>query len=365
VDASRNNGGLGRGAAERVAAPKKSSPELDGLGLYLKEAGQIPLLDREREVALARELALSRRALRSLAGKISRSWGRRATLEIRGWPRPQEAWPLEEVDRFLEDLRRQAGSRRDARTAGILAEARKHERRLNRSRDQLVLANLRLVVHIAKKYPHPNISLPDLVQEGNLGLMKAVDKFDYKRGNRFTTYAYWWIKQAVERAIGNHGRTIRVPVHIQEKLRRIHGAAERLRRRREREPTAEEIALESGFTLPKVREVMSCARPVDPLEDPEKVRDHLHSAPDPHAVCPFEQVAKRQRRRRVEAALTPLAPQERKVIRLRFGLGCEMRPTLESVANAMDLSRERVRQIERRALHKIASRRGSRDLLGA
>jgi RNA polymerase primary sigma factor len=279
------------------------------------------------------------------------------------YPRPRQPWTLEELDRVVDGLVDHLGSRRDRRTAKVLAELRDHKRRVDDARDQLVLANLRLVVHIAKKYPHPSMSLPDLVQEGNLGLMKAVDKFDHGRGNRFTTYAYWWIKQSIERAIGNQARTVRVPVHVQEKLRRIRRNTELLRTRQKREPTTEEIARHSGLDEAKVREVLRYATHAAPLEDPERALDHLQKQPDPRAVSPFEQAVNGQRRLKVEAALRPLTPQERQVIRLRFGLGCELRPTLVSVGDAMSLSRERVRQIEQRALTKLESSPQSRDLV--
>jgi RNA polymerase primary sigma factor len=295
---------------------------------------------------------------------MARDLGQNAAAGVDHLPRPRQPWTLEELDRFVDGLVERLGSRRDRRTAKVLAELRNHKRRLDDSRDQLILANLRLVVHIAKKYPHPGMSLPDLVQEGNLGLMKAVDKFDHGRGNRFTTYAYWWIKQSIERAIGNQARTVRVPVHVQEKLRRIRRTSEVLRARQKREPTTEEIARQSGLDVAKVRQVLRHASHADPLEDPERVLDHLQKQPDPRAVCPFEQAVNGQRRRKVEAALDPLTPQERQVIRLRFGLGCDSRPTLESVGDAMSLSRERVRQIERQALTKLESSRQSQDLLG-
>jgi RNA polymerase primary sigma factor len=358
---TRRNGKEGPG---QTATPTTAASVPDGLAVYLREAGRVPLLDWKREAELARKLDRYRRSLKSLALKTARSLGQDAVAGVEHFPRPRQPWTLDELDRFVDGLVDRLGSRRDRRTAKVLAELREHKRRLDDSRDQLVVANLRLVVHIAKKYPHPTMSLPDLVQEGNLGLMKAVEKFDHRRGNRFTTYAYWWIKQAIERAIGNQARIVRVPVHVQEKLRSIRRTTEVLRTRQKREPTTEEIARQSGLEQAKVREVLRHATHSDPLEDPERVLDHLQTKPDLRAVCPFEQAMNGQRRRKVEAALQPLAPQERQVIRLRFGLGCESRPTLESVGDAMNLSRERVRQIERQALTKLESSPQSRDLVG-
>ena len=337
-------------------------PDPDGLSAYLREAGRVPLLPPDLEVELARELDLSRRALRSVARKLPRRLGREAVAALRSRPIPGKSWPLEDVDRFVEDLVR--SPRRDSSAAGVLAEARTHKRRLDRARDALILANLRLVVHIAKKYTRSGISLLDRVQEGNLGLIKAVDRFDHKRGNRFSTYAYWWIKQSIERAIGNQGRTVRVPVHVQDKLRKIRRASESLQESRRREATTEEIADELGLSAATVRDVLRSARDADPLEDPEEPSDHLRRAADPRAVCPFEREVDRQRRRGVEQALKSLTPQEERVVRLRFGLDCEARPTLEAIGSMLDLSRERVRQIEQQALTKIRSNAESAALVG-
>jgi RNA polymerase sigma factor (sigma-70 family) len=325
------------------------------VAVYLREAGDVPLLDPEREVDLARELARARSALRSLTRRMPRCLGRETADRVSSRPRRGEPWSLEEVERFYDDLVRRCRSRRDPGSAKLLAEARQHKRGLDHARDQLIRANLRLVVHIAKKYTVSGLSFLDLVQEGNLGLIKAVDKFNHRRGNRFSTYAYWWIKQSIERAVGNQARAVRVPVYVQEKARKIRRVAETLRARRRREPTAEEIAGELGLSALKIQEVMRSVRDADPLEDPDRALDHLRTASDPRAICPFEQTLRGQRRRGLEAALRSLTPQERHLIRLRFGTDMETRPTLESVGRRMGLSRERVRQIERDALAKIRS----------
>jgi RNA polymerase primary sigma factor len=322
----------------------------------------VPLLDPARELEIARQLARARRALRSVSRKLSRALGRVAAAETRSRPRPGREWPLDEVDRFCEDVVRRCGTRRDANAVKVATEIRTHKRGLDRARDELILANLRLVVHIAKKFSGNGLGLLDLVQEGNLGLIKAVDKFDSERGNRFSTYAYWWIKQAIERAIGNQARAVRVPVHVQEKARKIHRISESLRSRQQREPTTEEVAREAGLSVKKIRQVMGWMRDADPLEDTSRAVDQMRRVADPGSVCPFEQVVRGQQRRGVDAALECLTPQEQRVLRLRFGLDRDVVPTLEAIGDVVELSRERVRQIERRALDKIRSNPRYADL---
>jgi RNA polymerase sigma factor (sigma-70 family) len=237
------------------------------------------------------------------------------------------------------------------------------KRRLDRARDGLVLANLRLVVHVAKRFNGGGTPMPDLVQEGNIGLLKAVDRFDPRRGNRFSTYAYPWIRQAVERAICNQSRTVRLPVHVYTKSRTIRQASDTLWARQKRRPTEEEVARESGLELAVVRDIRRRTKSAEPLEDSTCTQDPLRRERDPQAVCPFEATLATQRRSAVEAALGKLTSQERQVIRLRYGLGRPVQPTLRDVGEKLDLSRERVRQIEKQALARIASSPDSEDLL--
>jgi RNA polymerase sigma factor (sigma-70 family) len=342
--------------------PAGRGPELDGLSAYLQEAGRVPLLDPGRELELARQLRRSRQALRSLAREVPTRLGWETAAGLRSQPLPGREWPLDAADRFCEDLVSRCLARRDASAARILVEVREHRRGLDRARDQLILANLRLVVHIAKKYGNSGLGLLDLIQEGNHGLIKAVDKFDCNRGNRFSTYAYWWIKQSIERAIGNQARVVRLPVHVQEKARKIRRISESLQLRQGCEPTREEIAHEAGLSEKRIEQVTSWVREAFPLEDPNRVIDHVRKLPSAEAVSPYEQALSIERRRTVDAALASLTPQEQQILRLRFGLDDGVGTTFEAIGEVVDLSRERVRQIERQALDKIRSNPDSTDL---
>jgi RNA polymerase primary sigma factor len=335
----------------------------DPLSVYLEEAGRVPLLDSRQEVRLAKELARARKALQSLAGTIPQSLDPRVggPSGDKG-PRGRE-WSVGEAYRFCDELVRRCGERQDARARAILREVHQHKARLSAAREKLITANLRLVVHIAKKFPNHGLALLDLVQEGNLGLLKAVERFRYSRRNRFSTYAYWWIKQSIERAISNQGRAVRVPVHVLEKRRRIRQVSSALSFQLRREPCVDEIAKALKLSRCKVDDIVRAVRDEDPLEDAEREVDHLSRTADRSTQSPFRHVLGTQLRDHLESAVESLEPKERQVIRLRYGLGCDARPTLESVGDAVKLSRERVRQIEKSALAKIGSHPRTESLL--
>ena len=240
--------------------------------------------------------------------------------------------------------------------AKLAREARAHKRHVDHARDALILANLRLVVHIAKKYLNHGISFMDLIQEGNIGLMKAVEKFEYERGNKFSTYAYWWIKQAIERAIADKARVIRIPVHVNEKIKKISRVARELSETLGRKPTPPEIAKKLRMPVPKVEEILGVVQDPQALEDMSGDDDApslLRFVADPNAPCPLERTVDRELREKVEKTLKVLSSREEDIIRLRFGIGREMPYTLEEIGRVMSLSRERVRQIEAAALKKI------------
>ena len=226
--------------------------------------------------------------------------------------------------------------------------------RIREAKRQLTEANLRLVVSIARRYRHSGLSLLDLVQEGNLGLMKAVDKFQYRRGFKFSTYATWWIRQAVNRAIADTGRTIRLPVHVIDSLNRLTAARRDLARQLGRDPTVLELARRLRVTPDKVLLLVRSAVPPTSLETPigeEAVLGAL--VPDVITPSPEAAVLQRDMLRRAERALAPLTARERYVLRLRFGLGTDREHTLEEVSRTLGVTRERVRQIEAQALAKL------------
>jgi RNA polymerase primary sigma factor len=280
-------------------------------------------------------------------------------------PQLGAAWPLRELEQTLGELERCAVRLKDAGIAKPLRKIRATKRALDAARNALVLANLRLVVHIAKKYTKSGVPFMDLIQDGNIGLLRAVEKFDHERGNKFSTYAYWWIKQGIERGIMEKSKTIRIPVHMSAAIRRVDLAARDLSPRLGRAPLPHEIATQLGMPIETVWDALSVVREPAPLEDgggEHGGHDVEKIVPQGEVTSPFDHASRLQVAARVDSALQALNKREETILRLRFGIGRETSRTLEQIGALLLLSRERVRQIESVALAKIKASPLRRDL---
>jgi RNA polymerase primary sigma factor len=291
----------------------------DPVRMYLKEIGRVPLLTGAEEVEFSRRIESGGFAAQKLADLAAT--GELATLEF------AERRQLQRTVRRGED-----------------------------AREVLIEANLRLVVSIAKRYVGRGMHLLDLIQEGNLGLMRAVEKFDYTKGFKFSTYATWWIRQAITRAIADQARTIRIPVHMVESINKVHRIQRQMMQELEREPTVEELAERVGLTEDRVREIQRIS--LDPLsldspvgeEDDSNLADFIE---DQAAEAPADAAARRMLNRAVIDALDELNEREKAVVRLRFGLDDGQARTLEEVGKEFGVTRERIRQIESKTLAKL------------
>jgi len=298
----------------------------DPVRMYLKEIGRVDLLTSEEEY--------------ELATLVDRDKKVREIYEYRR----KEGIPISEEEMFeFEEVFRKGDF----------------------ARKKLVEANLRLVVNIAKRYVSRGLQFLDLIQEGNMGLIKAVGKFDYTKGFKFSTYATWWIRQAITRAIADQARTIRIPVHMVETINKMVRTQRTLTQKLKREPTPEEVAVEMGITADRVQAIQKTAQEPISLEQPvgEEEDSSLGDfIPDNDILNPYEFTTKEMLKRELNAALATLTDREEKVLRMRFGLLDGKPRTLEEVGKEFDVTRERIRQIESKAIKKLRSPNRSKKL---
>ena len=341
--------------------------ELDRCLREMHESHRL-LDERAGQIAKAFEMSADEFAVMAEQSK-KRSAGGKQAFERLGGDRDaidEGVHQLANVEVFRMRLEEDAGLRRDELDQ-ILVRVDATSASAQEAKSELIEANLRLVVSIAKKYNNRGLQFLDLIQEGNIGLMKAVDKFEWRRGYKFSTYATWWIRQAITRAIADQARTIRIPVHMIETIHKLVRATRQLVQVLGREPQPEELSETLELPLEKVRMVLRIAN--DPIsletpvgdEDDSRLSDFIE---DPNAINPQEAVIESSLAEHTRELLATLAPREARVLRMRFGIGEKSNRTLEEVGQDFDVTRERIRQIEAKALRKLRHPSRSRALKG-
>lgn len=357
-------------SSEPAPAAKEPATDFALESLYFRSFGERPLLKRDEEIALARRIDQGTRAIRAalreavgLAAKMKKS-----ELVIDAMQQLNEvrhlsgfsATALDNTERILATVVKEAGQTRpgsykEKRLDVCLRQIREARKVLEVAKDELVRCNLRLVVDIAKHYNGKGMGLLDLIQEGNIGLMKAAERYQYRKGFKFSTYATWWVRQGITRSLADQSRTIRIPVHMTESSHRIIRTTRRLAQQLGRDPKAEEIGQALRIHPEKIQDTLQVFQePVsldNPVGDGETLFGELIA--DRQALPPDSHVNRTELTRELDRILSTLTPREQIVIRMRFGIGQDEPFTLEQVGQNLSVTRERIRQIEAKALKKL------------
>ncbi|HEX67501.1 MAG TPA: RNA polymerase sigma factor RpoD [bacterium] len=344
--------------------------EYDAVRSYLYQMGKIPLLTREEEIALSKAIEEGRETLKKLFRQIIPKDKLKELLEEKKITdlvkevkrvyktRTESPFPKEEELPYPVDWKK---------FEELLPQIEEAESKVEKAKKKMIESNLRLVVSIAKKYINRGLSFLDLIQEGNIGLMRAVEKFEYKRGFKFSTYATWWIRQAITRAIADQARTIRIPVHMIETMNKLLKISQNFVQEHGREPTAEELAKLMNLPVEKVRGILKISQHPISLETPVGSDEDTHFGDfieDETAEQPLDSAAFQMLKEQIEEVLETLPERERDILKLRFGIGETTPHTLEEVGKKFNVTRERVRQIEAKALKKLRHPARSKKLRG-
>lgn len=329
-----------------VEKETKEQQTNDPITIYLREIGQIPMLTADEEKNLAREMEIDSLKIKEIEAKVHQPFRKLKPL-IQKWqensikkkdlPPPLNKLTTKDVDRIFKKLL-------------------SLEIKIEESKKKFIEANLRLVVNIAKRFPHDKLSMLDLINEGNLGLIHAISKFDYKEGYKFSTYAIWWIKQAIIRAISEYGRTIRIPVYMVELLNRCMRTINGLVQELGREPTLDEIADKMNLSVAKIIEIINISQEPTSLESPVGIKDESllgELIEDKETLSPTKAVFLTSLQEEINEMLRGLNSKERTVIKLRYGLDGAEAHTLEEIGKVINMTREAVRLTEKKVLDKL------------